>query len=208
MWFLASDLGRMLELSNIRYNLQQLKESEKEWCYIEPEEPEWPDPFKNAETKGSSVSNTYAWSSGPPENAEAENGDVTKSYDAKTGETGETEGASVRIPDICSPGTEGPSVTKSYTWSSSSRGKVNRKKVRVVNEAGLYKLIFMSRTPSAKAFQDWVVSDVLPAIRKTGKYKLRKTTASAFMPKDMSDVQQVRISVKERYRHLSWITAV
>ena len=40
----------------------------------------------------------------------------------------------------------------------------------VVNESGLYALIFGSRKETAKRFKRWVTSEVLPAIRKTGKY--------------------------------------
>lgn len=40
----------------------------------------------------------------------------------------------------------------------------------VVNESGLYALIFKSRKPEAKAFRKWVTSEVLPALRKTGTY--------------------------------------
>ncbi|CAB3999563.1 Uncharacterized phage-encoded [Paramuricea clavata] len=41
-----------------------------------------------------------------------------------------------------------------------------------LREQGLYQLIFKSRLPIAEAFQGWVVTDVLPSIRKTGSYKL------------------------------------
>lgn len=40
----------------------------------------------------------------------------------------------------------------------------------VVSESGLYSLIFKSRKPEAQAFQRWVTSVVLPAIRKDGGY--------------------------------------
>ncbi|WP_081656579.1 phage antirepressor KilAC domain-containing protein [Brevibacillus thermoruber] len=40
----------------------------------------------------------------------------------------------------------------------------------VINEAGLYKLIFTSRKPEAQKFADWVAEEVLPTIRKTGGY--------------------------------------
>lgn len=40
----------------------------------------------------------------------------------------------------------------------------------LVNESGLYNLIFQSRKPEAKAFRKWVTSEVLPTIRKTGTY--------------------------------------
>lgn len=40
----------------------------------------------------------------------------------------------------------------------------------VVNESGLYALIFGSKLESAKKFKKWVTSEVLPSIRKTGAY--------------------------------------
>lgn len=40
----------------------------------------------------------------------------------------------------------------------------------VVNESGLYGLIFQSRKPEARAFRKWVTNVVLPSIRRTGSY--------------------------------------
>ena len=42
----------------------------------------------------------------------------------------------------------------------------------LINESGLYSLILSSQLPQAKAFKRWVTSEVLPAIRKTGRYEL------------------------------------
>ena len=42
----------------------------------------------------------------------------------------------------------------------------------VVNESGLYALIFGSKLESAKRFKHWVTSEVLPSIRKTGQYQM------------------------------------
>lgn len=42
----------------------------------------------------------------------------------------------------------------------------------VVNESGLYSLIFSSKLPLAKPFKHWVTSEVLPALRKTGTYSM------------------------------------
>lgn len=42
----------------------------------------------------------------------------------------------------------------------------------LINESGLYSLIFGSKLESAKIFKRWVTSEVLPAIRKTGSYNL------------------------------------
>lgn len=40
----------------------------------------------------------------------------------------------------------------------------------IINESGVYALIFGSKLPSAKKFKRWVTSEVLPTIRKTGGY--------------------------------------
>ena len=42
----------------------------------------------------------------------------------------------------------------------------------IINESGLYALIFGSKLESAKRFKRWVTSEVLPAIRKTGNYSV------------------------------------
>jgi prophage antirepressor-like protein len=39
-----------------------------------------------------------------------------------------------------------------------------------INEPGLYSLILRSRKPEAKAFKRWITHEVIPAIRKTGRY--------------------------------------
>ncbi|MBB4268015.1 BRO-N domain-containing protein [Roseospira visakhapatnamensis] len=41
----------------------------------------------------------------------------------------------------------------------------------IVNESGLYVLIMTSRKPAARRFRKWVTAEVLPAIRKTGRYE-------------------------------------
>lgn len=46
--------------------------------------------------------------------------------------------------------------------------------VNCVNESGLYALIFGSKLESAKRFKRWVTSEVLPAIRRTGRYEAPK----------------------------------
>ncbi|SRR6266581_2440221 len=45
-----------------------------------------------------------------------------------------------------------------------------RQKVNIVNESGLYALMFASRTQEAKDVKRWVTSEVLPSIRRTGQY--------------------------------------
>lgn len=47
-----------------------------------------------------------------------------------------------------------------------------KRSVNLVNESGLYHLIFISRKPNAAKFRKWITNDVIPAIRKTGSYSL------------------------------------
>ena len=44
-----------------------------------------------------------------------------------------------------------------------------------INKSGVYSLVFSSKLPTAKAFKHWVTSEILPAIRKTGLYKMPLT---------------------------------
>ena len=45
-----------------------------------------------------------------------------------------------------------------------------KSQITIINEANLYRLIFQSKKEEAIKFQDWVVEEVLPAIRKHGLY--------------------------------------
>jgi|SRR6056300_1645627 len=50
----------------------------------------------------------------------------------------------------------------------------NDKKTTFINEAGFYSLVLSSKLETAKKFKKWVVSEVLPTIRKTGGYNLHE----------------------------------
>lgn len=52
-----------------------------------------------------------------------------------------------------------------------------------VNESGLYNLIFRSNKSEAKAFRKWVTSEVLPALRRTGRYEVLPTRHSLRHPR-------------------------
>jgi anti-repressor protein len=47
-----------------------------------------------------------------------------------------------------------------------------KQKLGIINESGLYALIFGSKLESAQRFKHWVTSEVLPAIRRTGGYQM------------------------------------
>ena len=57
-----------------------------------------------------------------------------------------------------------------------------QRSMSVINESGLYSLILRSRKSEAKAFKRWITREVLPAIRKTGRYE----AAPASQPKEIT----------------------
>lgn len=61
---------------------------------------------------------------------------------------------------------------KGIATTDTPGGKQN---IAIVSESGLYALVLTSRKPQAKAFRKWITSDVIPSIRKTGKYQIDKT---------------------------------
>ena len=55
--------------------------------------------------------------------------------------------------------------------SRSENGVVQDREVVIINESGLYHSLIKSRKPEAKPFRKWVTAEVLPTIRKTGRYE-------------------------------------
>jgi prophage antirepressor-like protein len=55
----------------------------------------------------------------------------------------------------------------------------------VINESGVYSLVFSSKLPTAKAFKRWVTSEVLPAIRKYGGYMTSEKVEEALINPDV-----------------------
>lgn len=72
-----------------------------------------------------------------------------------------------------------------------------RQNLAVINESGLYALIFGSKLESAKRFKHWVTSEVLPAIRKTGSYQKPMT-----VEEQLQVVAKGTLEVKEEIRRV------
>lgn len=68
-----------------------------------------------------------------------------------------------------------------------------------INESNLYKTIFQSRKESAERFTDWVTSEVLPSIRKTGSYGMPKTTGGQIqlLAQGYTELERAINSIKE-----------
>ena len=63
-----------------------------------------------------------------------------------------------------------PKRTPESKWNEPFPLTNNKKNAIYINESGLYSLILRSKLESARVFKRWVTKDVLPSIRKTGRY--------------------------------------
>lgn len=74
-----------------------------------------------------------------------------------------------------------------------------KQKMIFIDESNLYKTIFQSRKESAERFTEWVTSEVLPSIRKTGSYSMPKTTGGQIqlLAQGYTELEQTVNSIKE-----------
>lgn len=73
-------------------------------------------------------------------------------------------------------------------------------KMVIVNESGVYSLIFGSKLEGAVRFKRWVTGEVLPTLRKTGSYtmpKLSKEMQALFLLDDRTQKQEQRLTALE-----------
>lgn len=68
----------------------------------------------------------------------------------------------------------------------------------IINESGMYSLIFGSKLESARRFKHWVTSEVLPSIRKTGRYSIKESNedASNTVDKKLDEIMDQIQSIK------------
>lgn len=68
----------------------------------------------------------------------------------------------------------------------------------LINESGVYSLIFSSKLPEAKKFKHWVTSEVLPAIRETGQFS-PKRTAVDYLNLELLKLEHLKEYSKKTY---------
>ena len=66
-------------------------------------------------------------------------------------------------------------------------GSNYKSKAVIINESGVYALIFGSKLPNAKKFKHWVTSEILPTIRKTGTYSITQSKPDSYMIENPAD---------------------
>ncbi len=79
-------------------------------------------------------------------------------------------------------------------------------KMVVINESGVYSLIFSSKLPDAKKFKKWVTSEVLPSVRQTGAYSAPQLTPAqliAAQAQVLVDMEQKMLAIQDQQTALS-----
>jgi prophage antirepressor-like protein len=69
--------------------------------------------------------------------------------------------------------------------------------VTIINESGLYASILGSNKAEAKSFKHWVTSEVLPSIRKTGRYEQRKGITAEWERQGVHGMQFATLTMEQ-----------
>lgn len=88
-------------------------------------------------------------------------------------------------------------IPKSVLTMELSISEIPNRGLTIINEAGVYALIFGSKLDSAERFKHWVFKEVLPSIRKTGGYNRPLT-----MEEQLQIVARGTLEVKEEIKRL------
>jgi prophage antirepressor-like protein len=80
-------------------------------------------------------------------------------------------------PSDLDPKVGNPDLRKPVLRGDSSHLRMPNRGLQFVTESGLYALIFKSRKEAARKFRVWVTSEVLPAIRRAGRYDVAEAAA-------------------------------
>lgn len=92
-----------------------------------------------------------------------------------------------------------------FRGSTSTPSGINNNGAMVVNESGLYALIFGSKKQSAKRFKHWVTSEILPTIRKTGSYQMQPMSTEEKIATIAQGYQEVTAQISTMNNEISEI---
>lgn len=112
------------------------------------------------------------------------------------------------VNDHVEPEDKKSEIVKVSQLSQNGTGFVN---VDLINESGVYSLIFSSKMPKAKEFKHWVTSEVLPAIRKNGAYMTDEVIEKALLNPDtiinlakrLKDEKEKRLKMEAENKNLT-----
>ena len=76
----------------------------------------------------------------------------------------------------------------------------------MIPEGDVYRLIIKSKLPLAQKFEEWVMDEVLPSIRKTGKYEIQDFNEFPELLNDMNQlVEDMKYKIEEQDKQIEEI---
>ena len=94
---------------------------------------------------------------------------------------------------------------------SEGRGNPN---LTVISESGLYRILAKCNLPKCEPFESWVFDEVLPSIRKTGKYEAHPTVPSYMLASEeeraiawAEEHRQARLALEAKEREIKSLQA-
>lgn len=96
-------------------------------------------------------------------------------------------------------------ILKSVLPATYVRAEIPNRGLTIINESGIYALIFGSRLPKAQEFKHWVTSEVLPSIRKHGAYMAPETIKKVLLNPDT--IIRLATALKEEQQKTAKLTA-
>ena len=101
-----------------------------------------------------------------------------------------------RVLDISNPSKAKTRLREDGVTTSEGIDSLGRTQtLNFISEPNLYKLIFQSRKAEAERFANWVTSEVLPSIRKTGAYSVQ-------VPRTLKEALQLALEQEEKLEAL------
>ena len=80
--------------------------------------------------------------------------------------------------------------------------KGGMQELTIINESDLYSLVLKSETNNSKKFQDWVTSQVLPSIRKTGSFSVNQKPELSIEQMTLMVIQNLQSKISEQQKQL------
>ena len=86
------------------------------------------------------------------------------------------------------------------------QNKTKTLEVNIIPEGDVYRLIIKSKLPSAQKFEEWVMDEVLPSLRKTGKYEIQDFNEFPKLLNDMNQlVEDMKYKIEEQDKQIEEI---
>lgn len=107
-----------------------------------------------------------------------------------------------RILDLKNPRQYKSQLIQKGVYSVYTPTNGGEQEMTYIDEPNFYKLVFKSRKKEAEDFTDWVVTDILPCIRKTGSYAVTSTEEQA------KRIEQTKLLIQQNRMLLDEIQSV